>query len=263
MRASLADRPGAAAPGTPAWVSPTDHHGEGQPFRVDLDTVTPFHGEGGERSGSISVAASAPIAGATSMVTVEVRARMAGRQPPERVRSGHSASSLAGDARSRCGFGLMEGIHRKGELRRDTSSMATAGATALRGTTRERGCEARPPLAEPNEQHPGAPLDTADRRRGGIVGSGVAKRGGGRWCVKGSRGGGGRRCASSDSGGADGQRSSRGSHRRQSCSPQQWITYRLQRWSSPAPARPRQCSPASVCAPSTVHMCCLMETSAT
>jgi hypothetical protein len=65
------------------------------------------------------------------MVTGEARSQTAlGRQPPERVGSEHGASSLARDARSGRGFGLLEGSHRKGELRHDTSPMAGHDATA-------------------------------------------------------------------------------------------------------------------------------------
>jgi hypothetical protein len=64
------------------------------------------------------------------MATDEAQARTAGRQPPEWVRSEHDTSSLAGDARSGHGFGLLEGSHRKDEIWLDTSSMDGRGATA-------------------------------------------------------------------------------------------------------------------------------------
>jgi hypothetical protein len=65
------------------------------------------------------------------MATDEAQPRtVPGRQPPEWVRSKHDVSSLACDARSGRGFGLLEGSHQKGKLRHDTSPMTGRDATA-------------------------------------------------------------------------------------------------------------------------------------
>jgi hypothetical protein len=111
--------------GTPAWISPSSHRGEGRLFCADLDAVM----TGEERNDSIFHR----HLNSHRVRDLHGHRRGAGsddrRQPTEQVRFGHNTSSLVGDARPGRGFGLLEDSHQKGELWHDTSSMAGGGAT--------------------------------------------------------------------------------------------------------------------------------------